>query len=107
MAIMLPIVVTAVLAGSGPKMRPRGRRWALSRSWTIPGCTRTDSGSIRMTRRRYFEKLTTSPGPSDSPAMPLPAPRACSEMRFSAAYCTQAATSAVERGRTTPSGRIS
>ena len=28
--------------------------------------------------------------------MPLPAPRACSEIRFSAAYCTQAATSAVD-----------
>ena len=40
-AIMPPTVVTAMVAGSGPKRRPRGRNWALSRSWTMPGCART------------------------------------------------------------------
>ncbi len=107
MAIMLPMVVTAVFAGSGPKRRPRGRRCELSRSSTMPGCTRTVPHRLRTMRRRYLEKSITSPAPSDSPAMPLPAPRAWSEMCLSAAYCTQVATSAVDRGRTTPSGRIS
>ena len=37
---------------------------------------------MRMTRRRYLEKSTTSPGPSDSPATPLPAPRACNGNAF-------------------------
>ena len=49
---MLPTVVTALVAGSGPKQRPRGRKWAFSRSWTMPGCTRTRSPSMRTMRRR-------------------------------------------------------
>ncbi len=101
MANMLPMVVTLLVAGSGPNSRPSGRSCSLSRSWTTPGCTRTRSASMRITRRRWAEKSRTSPGPSDSPATPVPAPRAWMGRRFSAAYCTQAATSAVERGRTT------
>ena len=31
---------------------------------------------MRITRRRWAEKSRTSPGPSDSPATPVPAPRA-------------------------------
>ena len=40
---MPPSVATALVAGSGPKQRPRGRNCAASRSCAIPGCTRTVS----------------------------------------------------------------
>ena len=41
-----------------------------------------------------WEKSSTKPGPSDSPANPVPAPRACRGISFSEAYWTQATTSA-------------
>ena len=107
MAITLPMVVTLLVDGLGPKIRPRLRRWLLSRSRTTPGCTRTVSALVWTMRRRYLEKSTTSPGPSDWPAMAVPAPRAWMGICFSAAYWTQATTSAVDRGRTTPNGLIS
>src|SRR5271163_855124 len=58
------------MAGSGPKIRPRERRKAFNRSCTTPGCTQTLSASARTMRRKWLEKSSTKPGPSDSPARP-------------------------------------
>jgi len=52
-------------------------------------------------------EINHHPAPSDSPATPVPAPRAWIGRRFAAAYCTQAVTSAADRGQTTASGLIS
>ena len=50
--IMPPMVVTAALAGSGPKQRPIAARWASSWRQVTPGCTQTVSSAVRMMRRR-------------------------------------------------------
>ena len=84
--------------------RPRNR---FSKAQPLPAAPAPSRASQARMRRMECEKSTTSPGPIDSPASPVPAPRAWSGISFSAAYCTQATTSARLRGRTTPSGRIS
>ena len=107
MAIMPPTVVTALLDGSGPNMPPRAAQLGIE---PLVDHARLHADRFALDadiRRMCLEKSSTSPGPSDSPATPLPAPRAWTGMCFSAAYWTQATTSAVERGRTTASGRIS
>ena len=83
-----------------------GPKASLSVRQTTPGCTRTVVAPIASICRMCREKSITSPGPSDSPARPVPAPRGMSGIRSCAAYCTRATTSSRWRGKTTPRGGI-
>ena len=105
--IMPPTVVTQTLGGSGPKQRPTRARCSSSCPATTPAWTRTTSAPVATIRRRWLEQSITTPGPRASPQRLEPAPRGWTGTPFSAAQRTVAATSDVERGRTTASGQIS
>ena len=107
--IMPPTVVTALLDGSGPNIRPNRPRCRSSCASTTPGCTRTvpAARSVWTIRRRNREQSMTIPGPSGPPQTLEPAPRACTETPRLAAQRIVAATSSTDRGRTTASGSTS
>jgi hypothetical protein len=107
--IMPPMVVTARLAGSGPKVLPTRDRCRSSWAATTPACTRAVplSASISTTRRIDRARSITTPSPSAPPHRPDPAPRACTGMPSPAAQTTVAATSSTPRGRTIASGSTS
>ena len=72
-ATMPPTVQVAALAGSGANRRPTFASSAFSSAHVRPAATVAQSGPTARMRRKCTLRSTTSPGPSASPASPVPA----------------------------------
>ena len=103
---MPPTVQRVWLDGSGPYRRPCGAAARCSDAWTTPGSTTAvrASGSIAWMRLRCLAKSTTTPAPTELPAMDVPAPRAVIGTPVVAQASTTASTSSTCLGRTTTCG---
>ena len=103
---MLPTVVTALLAGSGPKCAARpqlGVEPLVDQPRLHPDRLGLDADHAP----QELGEIEHQARPQRFAGHAAAGAAGVHGMRFSAAYCTQATTSAVERGRTTASGRIS
>ena len=93
---------------SGPKRSPSGRTWALSSSWTTPGCTRAHISS-RLTSSTpciQREKSMTTARLTVWPVSEVPPPRGRTATFSRFASSSTACTSPAWRGITTPIGSI-
>src|SRR6266568_3660036 len=103
---MPPSVQRLWVDGSGPTSRPWAAAARRRSSRTRPGSTRARrrSGSSSTIRFRCREQSTTTPRPTACPPMLVPPPRKVSGTPAWRQTASVASTSAVSRGKATPSG---
>ena len=102
-----PMVAREWVEGSGPNRSPWPAAAAVMWSRIAPGSTTAvrASGSTASTRFRCREKSSTTPEPTELPAMEVPPPRLVSGTPACRATSSAAAASSACRGKATTPGR--